>query len=277
MKFDFIGFTTFVEAVSATVGTRKWFVGRWSPKTRAKFEARITSKEYAAMQAAWEQAQAAKQAAALAAIANVRTEPKSPARTTSARRRAPRILITVTRTESTKLGPRTHKIFRVVPANNVSEQLDFLNRAIPDAVITCEPERYRRRKPHIPAWRPPHNWAEQQAIEYARWLAARDGIVLPTGKEVKIWIDWQTVESKTKKTSRRRWDGSVIEQPALERRAASVAWGHDEPRKMPGRYGWRYNEFVCDVRIDIPHWDFDPDPPVEETIAEESVVIGFAA
>ena len=129
-------------------------------------------------------------------------------------------------------------------------------------------EKYKPRKlrAHVAVWKPSDAFYRQQAIEYARWLAARDGVALPGRGEIRV--DWSAVESKTRKHKRTGWDGVTREFPIMERRIRSVSWGWEEPRyfqRKDGRQGaWLHNEFVAAVTIEIPNWDWQPDKPVEE-------------
>lgn len=74
----------------------------------------------------------------------------------------------------------------------------------------------------------------RKGIEYARWLAARDGITLPDGT---ITPCWATVDLPTGKT---------------QARISCVTFGTNTPR----------------VRIDIPNWNFVPRAPVLEINAD---------
>jgi hypothetical protein len=70
----------------------------------------------------------------------------------------------------------------------------------------------------------------RKGIEYARWLAARDGVALPDGSVVACWAHVTLPTGK------------------LQSRISCVTFGTGLPR----------------VRIDIPNWDFVPVEPVME-------------
>lgn len=71
-----------------------------------------------------------------------------------------------------------------------------------------------------------------KAIEYARWLAARDGVALPDGD---CTVCWALVEHA----------------PKPENRISAVVFNGSFPR----------------VRIDLPNWDWCPADPIEETLS----------
>jgi hypothetical protein len=115
---------------------------------------------------------------------------------------------------------------------------------------------------------------KRNAIAYARWLAARDGITIPT--TLKCRIEYSYVYSSFRKRKVRSWAG-VSEQASGQRRGQrrirSVSWGRDIERYFPrkdGRQGaWTHTEFVPELTIAIPHWDFEH-PPIEETIEDDT-------
>jgi hypothetical protein len=90
------------------------------------------------------------------------------------------------------------------------------------------------------------NW-EQAAIAYARWLAARDGIALPTSRPRVEWSGVNTLRGS-------KW--------IFERRIRAVSWGREESvfnKRKDGRRGaWSHNAFVADVTVPIPNWDWAP-------------------
>jgi hypothetical protein len=167
--------------------------------------------------------------------------------------------------------------FRAVPAGEPTEQLALLltvrlaqrHRISPDAVIVdTKPEpkvSYR--------WRPGRGELTkierdaEIAEKYARWLAARDGVSIPHGK---IRVDWRHVYGEHRTRPVKKWDGTIRPQQIAERRACAVEWGHEEEvyntRKDGKRGAWLYNQFVADLRIEIPNWDFDPAEPTEELL-----------
>ncbi len=76
----------------------------------------------------------------------------------------------------------------------------------------------------------------RMAVEYARWLAARDGVIIPADtKGVALWAHGK-----------------------IEDRVSAVAWHH------AGTYA--ANRGSALARIDIPNWDFVPMMPVEEIV-----------
>lgn len=104
---------------------------------------------------------------------------------------------------------------------------------------------------------------------YARWLAARDGVKLPVG--LKVRAVWSGFYSAYRKARRRSWAG-VREVPVYCKRVCAVEWGREEARyatRKDGRRGaWTHNAWVSEVRIEIPHWDFEH-PPVEGLTVSE--------
>lgn len=112
--------------------------------------------------------------------------------------------------------------------------------------------------------------AEAQAITYALWLATRDGIELPTHRE-KPRVSWAGVYSKTRtrRLPATAWCPDPKPQAIYERRICAVEWGHEEERfntRKDGKRGaWTHNEFVPVLRIEIPHWDWQPDAPIEQS------------
>lgn len=96
------------------------------------------------------------------------------------------------------------------------------------------------------------SYVKRCAIAYAEWLAARDGLQVPMGNSVKPRVDYGLcVNVKGKYASRPR----------------AVEWGTEDGR----RGAWSYTErrFEVLLRVEIPHWDWSPAEPVEETIREE--------
>ena len=91
-----------------------------------------------------------------------------------------------------------------------------------------ERKRYRKLKAHVEPWKPTDEWHRQQAITYARWLAARDGIELPRRGEAQVIRCG--VESKARTHTHKRWDGTLVKHPVWEKRIRAVAWGREEPR-----------------------------------------------
>lgn len=100
-------------------------------------------------------------------------------------------------------------------------------------VVSIEPNRYRKPRRKVgPRSHGPS--PEHQAVIYARWLAAREGIRLPENPASPVTVIWSGVTSKRRAV----W----------ERRIQAVAFGL--------------------VKVPLPNWDWQPDQPVEEIIRE---------
>ena len=108
---------------------------------------------------------------------------------------------------------------------------------------------------------------EKLARRYVEWLAERDGIKIPNCPKSRVV--WSGFYSASKKRKHKRWSGEIVEQEAYCKRIQAIEWGRDEERyntRKDGRRGaWSHNEFMPDLRIEIPHWDFEP-IVTEETI-----------
>jgi hypothetical protein len=109
---------------------------------------------------------------------------------------------------------------------------------------------------------------EVRAIKYAKWIAERDGIALPSG--LKCQVQWSGFYSGSKTRKHTRWDGVEEAREVYQRRVQSVQWGREHEvyntLKTGRRGAWLYNEFRAELTIDIPNWDFDP-TVIEETLA----------
>ena len=169
-----------------------------------------------------------------------------------------------------------HRIHRVV---NTLEQAERVGAAFQQtlmfkhecsATVEVTPVKTRKSKTPTPARlskEAREAREEAKVIAYARWLASRDGIEIQSSYEYacKISVDWRTVYSRYRKRVRRFWNGTH-EVETTYKRAAAVEWGHDESvynTRKDGRQGaFLYRQFVCDVRIEIPNWDFEH-PPIE--------------
>lgn len=132
----------------------------------------------------------------------------------------------------------------------------------------------KARKAAVPSGcviRTAEDYNADRAINYALWLAQRDGIVLPT-YGAKPRAVWSGFYSAHKQRIHRRWDDSTIKVAVYCKRVCAVEWGHKEPRyntRKDGRRGaWLCDEFVPVARIEIPHWDFEAAPPLEETVPD---------
>lgn len=135
----------------------------------------------------------------------------------------------------------------------------------PVAVLSVAPEKYKKMAARVPRIVVTDETEEKKAQQYARWLAARDGIKIPTCGTIRL--DWSGVYSKTRKTGR----GHAI----YERRIRAVQWGHKEPvyntRKDGRRGAWAYDKWVVDFEIGLPNWDWQPDEPVEEIVGDMAI------
>jgi len=102
---------------------------------------------------------------------------------------------------------------------------------------------------------------ERRAIEYAKWLAQRDGITIPD--ESVVQAEWTWFVSSYYKTRRRFWNGTR-EVKKSTKRIKAVQWGHNEIRhyNRTDRHSSIYTQFVADLTIPIPHWDFEH-PPID--------------
>lgn len=115
---------------------------------------------------------------------------------------------------------------------------------------------------------------ERRAIAYAQWLAARDGLTIPTDRGIKAKCHWDGIYSAIRKRKSRRWDGSVSEQAAYLKRIRAVEWGTERKEEVyntlkTGKRGaWLYNitHFDVQLRVEIPHWDWEPAEPQEELL-----------
>lgn len=104
-----------------------------------------------------------------------------------------------------------------------------------------------------------------QAVKYALWLAARDGVVIPAGLTRRVV--WSGIYSATKTRNVHHWNGTQT-QAAYLKRVRAVEWGREHEvyntRKDGKRGAWLYNEFRAELTIEIPNWDWEPKEPVEE-------------
>lgn len=120
-----------------------------------------------------------------------------------------------------------------------------------------------------------------RAIQYARWLAQRDGVTLQGNK---VRVIWSGFCSATKTRSGRQWDGDKFinkDRAAYCKRVQAVEFGNErEEWKIVGsgrsRRGETTNHWDCIARIEIPNWDFEPVEPVEEIVADDSHIAPVA-
>ena len=111
-------------------------------------------------------------------------------------------------------------------------------------------------KAYIPRCRFSDDDRERTAIAYAKWIAARDGIVIPPPTwGLKPRAIWSGVYSKTRKGKR----GYAV----FERRIRAVEWGREEDvynTRKDGRQGaWSHKAWVSELTIELPHWDWQPE------------------
>ncbi|MCW2195056.1 hypothetical protein AB7M45_007829 [Bradyrhizobium elkanii] len=93
---------------------------------------------------------------------------------------------------------------------------------------------------------------ERHTLEYARWLAQRDGITIPPGSEYIVQrADVNVPGSKPQSRIRAVEFG--------KRRTTQSGYG----RSACTRHHWDVA-----ARIEIPNWDWQPAEPVEEIIPE---------
>lgn len=82
---------------------------------------------------------------------------------------------------------------------------------------------------------------ERVAVDYAKWIAARDRIELPCSLTARAI--WAGVHSKTRK--------GYTGFPIFERRICRVDWCE--------RLGWSGKEWKSHLTIKLPHWDWQPE------------------
>jgi hypothetical protein len=147
---------------------------------------------------------------------------------------------------------RTHVATRVVTGDADRDMIGAeMHDRLYDSVLAAHPQskvegrgftvqmyKPRRLKAHVgngrgEFWR---DRAEHQAVEYARWIAARDGKVLPIDlKPIVEWLPFRNTYTRK-----------------MEQRVTSVLFRDRTDR----------------VEIALPNWDWCPAPPVEEIIPE---------
>lgn len=110
---------------------------------------------------------------------------------------------------------------------------------------------------------------EGRAIEYAKWLARRDGVTLPAG-QCKARCEWSGFNSAYRMRNQSFYDGTR-EVTQFCNRIRYVLWGWEEDQfstRKDGRRGaYIGKKFNEEARIEIPHWDFEALPPIEEIAA----------
>lgn len=120
---------------------------------------------------------------------------------------------------------------------------------------------------------------ERRAIDYAAWLANRDGLAVPAERNIKKRCDWSGIYSEVKTRTGRHWDGNrftMKAQATYIKRIRAVEWGTESKEEVyntrkDGRRGaWLHNitHFEVMLRVEIPHWDFEHPEPVEELLEQ---------
>ncbi|MBP1180001.1 hypothetical protein [Methylobacterium sp. PvR107] len=89
--------------------------------------------------------------------------------------------------------------------------------------------------------------ADAKAVDYARWLVARDGIKIPDG-EAEIRVDWQPTQHGY--------------------RPRAVAWYPPARRYHPAARGVAQAAAEPLLRIELPHWDYVAPAVVESVLLE---------
>lgn len=94
--------------------------------------------------------------------------------------------------------------------------------------------------------------ADAKAVQYAEWLAARDGVAVPGG-DVVARVDWQPCAHGV--------------------RPMAVEW-HPAPQGYrPTARGMAQPVAAALLRIELPHWDYEAPPVVETTLREWSAPV----
>lgn len=112
---------------------------------------------------------------------------------------------------------------------------------------------------------------ERRAIQYARWLAARDGKAIPALPVCRVQWDgiYSATETRTIVSGYPKRPQAIA---AYLKRIRAVEWGWDEKvyntRKDGTRGAYLCTEFRAEFTIEIPHWDWEPAAPIEETELE---------
>lgn len=120
------------------------------------------------------------------------------------------------------------------------------NCGIEEVAATSAPERLRFRVTKTTGnTNSIHDRNKARAIEYAKWLAARDGLELPNSPKIRFCIY-----------------------------SGQVQWGREEDvyntRKDGRRGAWQGKCFEAEFTIQIPHWGWTPAEPVEEILESEA-------
>ena len=129
---------------------------------------------------------------------------------------------------------------------------------------SIEPHKDKKVRRCVPNTNKSDDQWEHVAVNYARWLAARDGIAVPN-RELRV--EWSGVYNEFKKRKQPYRNGLSA---TYERRIQAVTWGYKKPiysERKAGRQGAWIDEWVIELRIELPHWDFVPAPPTEELLS----------
>jgi hypothetical protein len=89
--------------------------------------------------------------------------------------------------------------------------------------------------------------ADAKAVEYALWLASRDGLIIPGG-DVDTRVDWQPCAHGV--------------------RPRAVEWVPARQPYRPAARGMAQPAVVPLLRIELPHWDYEAPAVIEETLLE---------
>lgn len=107
----------------------------------------------------------------------------------------------------------------------------------------AKPRRYRTTYPSDR--RDDASW-KRAAVAYAAWWADRQGISFPAGRAARVHWDF---------VCRMQAPGKKIR----ESRIRSVEWGHEETVPDDRHPRGYYALWVCDLEIELPHWDWQPE------------------
>lgn len=198
-----------------------------------------------------------------------------------------RILITAVVAQPTRnCETATHREFFTFPmrAEHTEEMLRAVRfrfarkHNVDQEAVTIEQslEKLHYHTPGITKLGTAEEYNARRAVQYAEWLAERDGLAVPAERNIKARCDWTGIYSKARTRNSRRWDGSLSEQPAYLKRVRAVEWGTEwkeevyNTRKDGKRGAWSHNLMHFDVllRVEIPNWDFEHPEPVEELLEQ---------
>lgn len=117
-----------------------------------------------------------------------------------------------------------------------------------------------------------NRYNELAAMRYARWLLVREGKEVPV---LECRVEWGGVYSLHKTRQHKCWNGETAKREIYCRRVRAVIWGRKKTpvyntRKDGRRGAWSHDTFEIEMRVVIPHWDFEH-PPIELCEALDSV------